>query len=119
MWTQWNSLFNLPVSVFACIPQYEETHAQLERIGSALYVFLTLAHNCGDGITTRTETNFTIDDGPATLFQHTPNMSRTDFDYQFPAFVQEGLEHRTHTFKATTSGPDYHIFINFDYAIYT
>lgn len=89
------------------------------EVGSALYVFLTLAHNLGEGIATLTETNFTIDDGPPTFFRHSPDPSRTDFDYQYPAFVQENLEHGPHTFTAKTSGPDYHIFVNFDYAIYT
>ena len=88
-------------------------------LGTALYVFLTLAHNCGKGVTTLTEANFTIDDGPPTFFRHVPNMNRRNYDFQFPAFVREGLEHRLHTFNSRTSGPNYPIFINFDYAIYT
>lgn len=87
--------------------------------GTDVYVFLTLANNAGDGITTLTETNFTIDDGPVTFYRHEPDMTTEDFIYQFPAFVAHNLEHRTHTLRARTSGPDYHIFINFDYAIYT
>ncbi|KAJ3529460.1 hypothetical protein NMY22_g8993 [Coprinellus aureogranulatus] len=98
---------------------FEPIEFSFQFTGTAVYVFLTLAHNSGDGITTLTETNFTIDDGPPTFFRHTPDMTRTDFEYQFPAFRQENLDHRTHTLKARIDGPDYPLFINFDYAIYT
>lgn len=117
-WIRWNFRSNSLVSPPACF-QWERRILKKRRTGTAVYVFLTLANNAGDGITTLTETNFTIDDGTPTFFRHTPDMATTDFEYQFPAFVQERLEHRTHTLRARISGPDEHLFINFDYAIYT
>lgn len=69
-------------------------------------------------ITTLTEANFTIDDGPPRFFQHIPRDANT-YEYQVPAFVEENLEHSVHIFRGKISGPEYHIYLNFDYALYT
>ncbi|KAF6763708.1 hypothetical protein DFP72DRAFT_1059764 [Ephemerocybe angulata] len=97
---------------------YQSRSFSFQFTGTALYVYTTLANNCGEGITTLMETNFTIDDSPPVFFQHKPDMTTTDFSYQFLAFSREGLEHRTHTFSAVTNGPKYDIYLNFDYAMY-
>jgi hypothetical protein len=87
--------------------------------GNAIYVFLTLANNCGESITTKTQANFTVDNEAPIFFSHEPDMSTTDFIYQYPAFNRTGLEHGEHTLSVVMSGPQEHLFLNFDYAIYT
>lgn len=84
-----------------------------------MYVFLTLANNCGEGVTTRTETAFTLDDEPTESFQHIPDMTSFEFRYQSLAYSRTGLSHRTHTLTARTGNTPYDLFVNFDYAMYT
>ncbi|KAJ2919828.1 hypothetical protein MD484_g590, partial [Candolleomyces efflorescens] len=46
-------------------------------------------------------------------------MSTKEFIYQYPAFTRTGLEHKDHTLSVVMSGPQEHLFLNFDYATYT
>ncbi|KAF5334532.1 hypothetical protein D9611_013813 [Ephemerocybe angulata] len=99
---------------------FEARQISFQFTGTALYVYLTLANNCcGDGVTTLTEANFTVDDWPPLFYQHQPDMTTTEFAYQQLAFSQTGLEHKEHTFTGVIDGPKYGIYLNFDYAIYT
>jgi hypothetical protein len=49
--------------------------------GTAIYVFFIFANNAGDGITSSTLANFTLDSGNPELFQHTPDPTTADINY--------------------------------------
>lgn len=89
------------------------------RIGTAIYVFFVLANNEGDGITTLTTANFSVDGGTPTLFQHAPDLTTTTIQYNQLVFSQTNLPNASHTLDITTSGVNENVYVNFDYAIYT
>lgn len=86
--------------------------------GIAVYVYFILANDQGDGITTVTQTNFTLDGKLMSTFIHNPTTS-LDLDYNQLVFSQTGLANQEHTLKASISGVDHDVYINFDYANYT
>ncbi|KAJ7139704.1 hypothetical protein C8R44DRAFT_310507 [Mycena epipterygia] len=85
--------------------------------GIAIYVYFILANNEGDGITTTSKANFSIDRSQQGTFTHTP-ASSTDLQYNALVFTQTGLSNTTHSLLISTEGTD-DIYVNFDYAIYT
>ncbi|KAF7320185.1 Protein kinase domain-containing protein [Mycena kentingensis (nom. inval.)] len=85
--------------------------------GTAIYVFFILANNAGDGITTKTAANFTIDGALRDSFTHTPSAS-TDIDYDQLVFTQKALKNTEHAIAISTEGSE-NIWLAFDYAIYT
>ncbi|KAF8912180.1 hypothetical protein CPB84DRAFT_1742791 [Gymnopilus junonius] len=87
--------------------------------GTAIYVFFILANNAGDGITSLTEANFTLDGNAPQLFQHAPDLTTTNIDFNQLVFSQENLLNAQHTLVVSTSGVNTNVYINFDYAIYT
>lgn len=72
----------------------------------------------GGIITTLTECNFTLDGQHAGFFQHIPTDS-SDMEYNVLGFSQVDLKNTDHTVRVSTGGVGYHVFVNFDYAIYT
>ena len=86
--------------------------------GVAVYVYFILANNQGEGITTTTETNFTLDGVVVSTFTHNPTTS-FDLEYNQLVFSQTDLDNTEHTLKASISGVDHDVYINFDYANYT
>ncbi|PPQ88330.1 LOW QUALITY PROTEIN: hypothetical protein CVT25_012441 [Psilocybe cyanescens] len=87
--------------------------------GTAIYVFFVLANNEGDGITTLTLANFTLDGKAPQLFQHAPDLTSQDIEYNQLVFSQTNLINAQHTLVISTSGVDSNVYVNFDYAIYT
>lgn len=89
------------------------------QLGTAIYIFFIAANQIAGGIiTTLMECNFTLDGQQAGFFQHIPNASQ-DFEYNVLAFNRTGLRNVDHTVSATAGGVNYHLLLNFDYAIYT
>ncbi|KAJ7456582.1 hypothetical protein FB451DRAFT_1098704 [Mycena latifolia] len=89
----------------------------MDFTGIAIYVYFILANDEGDGITTTTKANFSIDGTSAGTFTHTPTSS-TDLQYNALVFSQTGLSNAAHSLLISTEGAD-DIYVNFDYAIYT
>lgn len=88
-------------------------------VGTAIYVFFILANNAGDGITSLTLANFTLDGTSPELYQHALDLTRTDIDYNQLVYSKQDLINAEHTLVISTSGVNTNIFVNFDYAIYT
>ncbi|KAK7681917.1 hypothetical protein QCA50_014879 [Cerrena zonata] len=95
-----------------------EVSVQFSFTGIAVYVYFILANDQGDGITTVTQSNFTLDGKLMSTFTHNPTTS-LDLDYNQLVFSQTGLANQEHTLKASISGVDHDVYINFDYANYT
>jgi hypothetical protein len=91
-------------------------------IGTAIYIFFTLFYNEGPGITVSTECNFTLDNEAPVFFNHsgdpTAPVSKKR-DYQTPVFGRTGLEYKPHHMQISMSDVPYHVFLSFDYALYT
>ncbi|KAK7681913.1 hypothetical protein QCA50_014875 [Cerrena zonata] len=99
-------------------PSIPEVSVQFSFTGIAVYVYFILANDQGASITTITQTNFTLDDKLISTFTHNPTTS-LDLDYNQLVFQQTGLANQEHTLKASISGLDHNVYINFDYANYT
>jgi hypothetical protein len=82
-----------------------------------IYVFFILANNQGDGITTVTRANFSVDDGLLVPF-HIPDLSTTALQYNSLVFSRTNFSNRVHRLDITTTGST-NTYINFYYAIYT
>ncbi|KIM48570.1 hypothetical protein M413DRAFT_437782 [Hebeloma cylindrosporum] len=83
-------------------PQLGSMSITMKFNGTAIYVFFILANNAGDE-----------------LFQHAPDLSRTDIDYNQLVYSKEALINAEHTLVISTSGVDTNVYVNFDYVIYT
>ncbi|KAF5386633.1 hypothetical protein D9615_001527 [Tricholomella constricta] len=92
---------------------------QLSFKGIAIYVFFIIPDYIEDHITTETACNFTLDGQLVRTFSHVPTSDTIGFLYNVPVFSQTGLPNVDHTLLISTSGVDRHIFVSFDYAIYT
>ncbi|KAK7681919.1 hypothetical protein QCA50_014881 [Cerrena zonata] len=99
-------------------PSIPEVSVQFSFTGIAVYVYFILANDQGASITTITQTNFTLDNELVSTFTHNPTTS-LDLDYNQLVFQQTGLANQNHTLKASISGVDHNVYINFDYANYT
>lgn len=91
-------------------------------LGTAIYVFFILANNPGpqhQATSTTTAVNITLDDQPPQLFEHIPDVTRDDIEYNQLGFSQTGLDNTNHTLVISVSGLTEQIWVNFDYAIYT
>lgn len=86
--------------------------------GTAVYVFFILANDAGDGITTLTEFNVTLDGSSAGRFLHNNTVGR-ELQYNAAVFSREGLANTQHTVVLRTASVPYDVFLNFDYAVYT
>lgn len=87
--------------------------------GTAIYVFFTLVNYQGDGVTTLTSANFSIDgEPPSATFTYTPNMTSNAVLYKALVFSQTGLPNTLHELNISTTG-NVSMYLNFDYAIYT
>ncbi|KAF9014182.1 hypothetical protein BDQ17DRAFT_1536652 [Cyathus striatus] len=100
-------------------PALMSTSISMSFEGIAIYVYFTLPNNQGDGITTITMVNFTIDGDIVGSFTHNPDMSTFDILYQQMVFNMINLPNGTHQLVISTSGVDISTFTNFDYAEYT
>ncbi|KAF8998267.1 hypothetical protein BDQ17DRAFT_1411126 [Cyathus striatus] len=87
--------------------------------GTAIYVYFILANNQGDGITTLTVANFTIDGQMVGTFRHDPDLTSTDILFNQLVFNKTDIPNGVHQLIISTSDVDFSVFINFDYAIYT
>ncbi|KAF9463488.1 hypothetical protein BDZ94DRAFT_1163882 [Collybia nuda] len=97
----------------------EEPGGKFTLTGTAIYVFFITGNQIAGGIiTTLTECNFTLDGQQASFYRHIPDQT-TILNYNVLAFSRENLPNVDHTLKASTEGVDHHVFVNFDYAIYT
>ena len=81
-------------------------------------MFFILANNQGDGITTVTQANFSVDGRLPVPFLHIPNLSITALQYNSLVFSRTKLSNGDHRLDITTTGST-NIYVNFDYAIYT
>ncbi|KAF9461463.1 hypothetical protein BDZ94DRAFT_1138207, partial [Collybia nuda] len=86
--------------------------------GTAIYVYLITGNQIGESITTLTECNITLDGRHADSYRHDPDQT-TLINYNVLAFSRTNLSNTNHTLNVSTGGVDYHVFLNFDYAIYT
>ncbi|TFK36368.1 hypothetical protein BDQ12DRAFT_580607, partial [Crucibulum laeve] len=100
-------------------PGLKNTSISMEFNGTAIYVFFVLANNQGDGITTTTVADFTLDGQVAGHFSHAPDLTTTDFQYNSLVFSKTGIQNGVHQLVISTSGVDFNVYVNFDYAIYT
>jgi len=81
-------------------------------------VFFILANKQGDGVTTLTSANFSVDGELPVPFLHTPDLSTTAFEYDALVFSQTNLSNGNHSLDITTTGST-SIYVNFDHAMYT
>ena len=86
--------------------------------GTAVYAFFILTNNAGDGITSLTMVNFTLNRNNPELFEHIPDLTRTDIDYNQLVYSKQDLINTEHTLVISTSDVDTSIYVNFDYVIY-
>jgi len=98
--------------------EFESMSIELQFTGTAIYVFFILANDQGRGIDTRTTCSFILDGEPAGDFEHKPTDS-PDLEYNALVFRNEQMTNTSHTLTIVTEGGDKHIYVNFDYAIYT
>ena len=80
-------------------------------------MFFDLANNQGDGITTVTRANSSVDSGLPMAFLHIPNLSTTALQYNSLVFSRTNLLNGDHRLDITTTGST-NIYVNFDYAVY-
>ncbi|CAA7270983.1 unnamed protein product [Cyclocybe aegerita] len=99
-------------------PFLQNMSITLDFTGIAVWVFFINANNAGIAVTTMTLANFTLDDQPPHLFQHVPDMTRTDNDFDAVAYQQDGLTNTPHRLLISTTG-DSDAYVNFDFAIYS
>ncbi|KAG6888114.1 hypothetical protein C0995_010622 [Termitomyces sp. Mi166 len=85
--------------------------------GTAIYVYFILANFVGNGITTETLCNFTLDDEFITQYHHIPTSSK-EYNFNSLVFSKDGLLNKSHTLLISTSGLSRDVFTSFDYAIY-
>ncbi|TFK62492.1 hypothetical protein BDN72DRAFT_386309 [Pluteus cervinus] len=97
---------------------FKSMSIELQFTGVAIYVFFILPNFSGNGTTTKTGCRFVLDGVPAGDFQDTPTSS-TDMEYNALVFHSENLSNTTHDLAIVTDGFNEHIFVSFDYAIYT
>ncbi|KAG6849529.1 hypothetical protein H0H93_007685 [Arthromyces matolae] len=71
--------------------------------GTAVEVYFILANYVGDGVTTETMCNFTLDGQYISTFHHVPTTS-TDYDFNSLVFSKDGLSNTEHTLLISTSG---------------
>ncbi|KAF9478487.1 hypothetical protein BDN70DRAFT_836028 [Pholiota conissans] len=100
-------------------PGLGSTNITMQFNGTAIYVFFILANNAGDGITSLTEANFTVDGTAPVLFSHAPDLTTTAIQFNQLVFQQTNLINAQHTLVISTSGVNTNVYVNFDYAIYT
>lgn len=86
--------------------------------GTAIWVYFILPNNNGEGITTITDCDFTMNKDPAVNFRHAPDLTKTDADYNQLVYSRTDLPFATHTLEISTQA-NFNTYINFDYAIYT
>ncbi|KAJ3512485.1 hypothetical protein NLJ89_g3492 [Agrocybe chaxingu] len=91
----------------------------LDFNGTAIYVFFILANNAGDGITTLTMANFTMDSDAPVAFQHAPDLTTTDIQFNSLVYSRTDMINAQHRLVISTSGVNTNVYVNFDYAIYT
>lgn len=73
----------------------------------------------GNGITTQTVANFTLDGAQPQLYTHQPDLNTKDLNYGQLVYSQQNLGNAQHTLVISASGVQVESYINFDYAIYT
>ncbi|PFH51673.1 hypothetical protein AMATHDRAFT_58422 [Amanita thiersii Skay4041] len=100
-------------------PEYGHTSVTFDFIGSAIYVFFTIVDDARVEITSKTECNFTVDGNIVGYYNHDPDLKNPAFHYQQLVFQKDDLSPGHHTFSIVTSDVPYHVYINFDYAMYT
>ena len=82
-------------------------------------MFFILANYGGDGLTTLTSANFTVDGDVPVPFTHTMNdTSASLFEYHALVFSKTNLPNTLHTLNITTTGSG-SAYVNFDYAVYS
>ncbi|KAF5387048.1 hypothetical protein D9615_001533 [Tricholomella constricta] len=82
--------------------------------GTAIYVFLIIAN-----IKTDTACNFTLDGRHVGSFLHSPSSHHDRFQYNVAAYTGLNLPNIDHNLTISASGRDRHLYVSFDYAIYT
>ncbi|KAF9253961.1 hypothetical protein L218DRAFT_811178, partial [Marasmius fiardii PR-910] len=91
----------------------------LQFEGTAVSVYFILANDLGvNGITTRTECNFTLDGVLRKQYSHQPT-SQLGLEYNVQVYNETGLENKMHMLEVSTGKLDHEVFLNFDYAMYT
>lgn len=88
-------------------------------LGTAIYVFFILANNAGVGITSNTNCVFKLDGATVGTFEHTPDNTTTDIQYNVLAFSKTGISPGQHQLVLATENLGFNAYLNFDYAIYT
>ncbi|KAJ7601219.1 hypothetical protein C8J56DRAFT_880732 [Mycena floridula] len=91
---------------------------ELSFKGTAIYVFFILANVAPHGVTTLTESSFILDGSLAGNFSHQP-VPGLGFQYDQLVFFAQNLANTDHKLVIGASGQDHHVYVNFDYAIYT
>lgn len=91
------------------------------QLGTDIYVYFTLFYNEGNQITVNTECNFTVDNGDRVFFNHSGDPTRTlhSRDYNSLVYSRTDLTPGKHHMTISMSDVSYHVFLSFDYAVYT
>lgn len=93
----------------------------VEFVGTAVYAYFITANAIQPVplVTTLTNLSFLLDNElQAGNFEHQPDLSRTDFDYNVLAFGKTGLVNTAHTLVMQTT-PFNASLVLFDYVMYT
>ncbi|KAF9463490.1 hypothetical protein BDZ94DRAFT_1163917 [Collybia nuda] len=94
-------------------------YIDLSFTGTAIYVYFIIANTIkGGGVTTLTECNFTLDGQLEGFYRHMRDET-SNMEYNVLVFNATNLSNIDHALRVSTEGVNYHVFVNFDYAMYT
>ncbi|KIY70436.1 hypothetical protein CYLTODRAFT_392047 [Cylindrobasidium torrendii FP15055 ss-10] len=99
-------------------PDMDSMDVTFSFTGTDIWVYFVLANDQGNGVTTSTDCNFTLDGKLAGHFQHAPTNS-TALEYNTLVFAANGLKQQSHDLIISTSGIQENQWVAFDRAIYT
>jgi hypothetical protein len=109
---------SIEFSFTGMLSYFPNRHLLIIGIGTEVSIYFILA-NLVPGATTLTECHFTVDGATESPFQHKPDQDSKDILYDQRVFSKTGLANKKHDIKISTSGLNFGVFLNFDYAIYT
>ncbi|KAF9002729.1 hypothetical protein BDQ17DRAFT_1425684 [Cyathus striatus] len=101
------------------VPDMKNASITIEFEGVAIYVYFILPNKQSPKVTAYSAANFTIDGEIVGNFSHSPDLSTTEILYKQMVFNKTDLPNGTHQLVVSTTLVDMHVFVNFDYAIYT
>ncbi|KAF9030411.1 hypothetical protein BDP27DRAFT_1246162 [Rhodocollybia butyracea] len=102
-------------------PALDNISITFDFTGTAVYIFFILVNRPANQVTATTAVNFTLDGSLIGNFNHSPNSTLPEFQFNANAlaFSTTGLKNASHRMVISASSPRESIFVNFDYALYT